>query len=158
SKEQVEGYRNFATKLWNAARFCEHHQCRLNPQFQPEQAKLAINRWIMAEVQSLGQHLATQLDHYRFDEACSALYQFIWGQFCDWYLEFTKPIFFGENEEEKKETKAAAAWTLSQLLHLLHPFMPFVTEELWEHLFTPNLLMAEPWPVYADKVAQNIFS
>lgn len=149
SRSQVEGYRNFATKLWNAARFCEHHQCAMDVEFKPENCKLAINKWIVAEVQKMGQHVSKQLDNYRFDEACSALYQFIWGQFCDWYVEFTKPIFFGDNETEKAETRAAAAWTLGQLLHLLHPFMPFVTEELWQHFSGGQKLITAPWPAYA---------
>lgn len=158
SKEQVEGYRNFATKLWNAARFCEHHQCKLQADFQPDVCQLAINRWIITEVQKLGRHLATQLENYRFDEACAALYQFIWGQFCDWYVEFTKPIFFGDNEKEKAETRAVAAWVLGELLHLLHPFMPFVTEELWQHLSGDGMLISAAWPTYAEKGAKDIFA
>jgi len=157
SKSQVEGYRNFATKLWNAARFCEHHKCLLDPSFKPEHCTLAINKWIVAEVEKMGQYLSKQLENYRFDEACAALYQFIWGQFCDWYVEFTKPIFFGDNEAEQKETRATAAWTLGQLLHLLHPFMPFVTEELWAHLNGDQKLISAPWPAYAETGA-NLYS
>jgi valyl-tRNA synthetase len=158
SKSQVEGYRNFATKLWNAARFCEHHQCHLDPAFRADQCTLDINKWIVAEVQKLGQYLVKQLDNYRFDEACAALYQFIWGQFCDWYVEFTKPIFFGENQIDQKETRAVAAWTLGQVLHLLHPFMPFVTEELWQHLMAGGKLISDPWPAYADSKVTNLYS
>lgn len=157
SKSQVEGYRNFATKLWNAARFCEHHQCKLDDAFQPEKCTLAINKWIVAEVQKLGQYLAKQLENYRFDEASAALYQFVWGQFCDWYVEFTKPIFFGENLEEQTETRAAAAWALGQILHLLHPFMPFITEELWQDLSGGKKLISSAWPAYADTKATHLY-
>lgn len=157
SKSQMEGYRNFATKLWNAARFCEHHKCELDLNFKPENCTLAINRWIIAEVQKLGQYMVKQLDNYRFDEACACLYQFIWGKFCDWYVEFTKPIFFGENELLKAETRAAAAWTLGQILHLLHPFMPYITEELWQDLSGGQKLISAQWPTYADSNAKAIF-
>ncbi|MBP6985026.1 MAG: valine--tRNA ligase [Alphaproteobacteria bacterium] len=149
SKSQVEGYRNFATKLWNAARFCEHHQCKLDNDFNPENVQMAMNQWIVTEVQKLGQEVAKQLENYRFDDACAALYQFIWGQFCDWYVEFTKPIFFGDNDAEQRETRATAAWVLGQILHLLHPFMPYITEELWQDLSGGEKLISSAWPTYA---------
>lgn len=150
SKSQVEGYRNFTTKLWNSARFCEHHQCLLDPDFDPKDATLPINKWVIAEIEILGQNLAKQLENYRYDEACAVLYQFIWGQFCDWYVELVKPIFFSGSEEDKSETRKVAAWTLGQILHLLHPFMPFVTEELWQHLSGGKELISSQWPVYAS--------
>lgn len=157
SQSQMEGYRNFATKLWNSARFCEHHQCKLDPEFQPENCQLALNKWIVAETQKLGQYMTKQLENYRFDEACSALYQFIWGQFCDWYVEFTKPIFFGDNIADQKETRTTAAWTLGQILHLLHPFMPYITEELWQDLSGGQKLITSPWPAYANTKATDLY-
>ncbi len=151
SRSQVEGYRNFATKIWNAFRFCEHNGCDYDPAFDPAQAKEPVNRWIIGEVCKTGKQMAQQLDDYRFDEACSTIYHFVWGKFCDWYLEFTKPILAQGDTPTAEETRHVTAWVLSQILHLLHPFMPFVTEELWEHLAGKQAgrLITAQWPSYA---------
>ncbi|MCH7831875.1 MAG: class I tRNA ligase family protein, partial [Proteobacteria bacterium] len=149
SESRVEGYRNFVTKLWNAARFCEMNECRPVANFNPVEAKLTVNRWIIGKVRDAEAAMTRALEAYRFNDAAAALYHFTWGTFCDWYLEFTKPILEGGDEAAKAETRATAAWTLDQLLHLLHPIMPFVTEELWEKLADGGRdgpLITSAWP------------
>jgi len=133
SESRVEGYRNFATKLWNAARFCQMNQCLPVPGFDPASVKLPINRWVVGEVALAAARVAEALDELRFSEAASAIYQFAWGSFCDWYLEFAKPLLT-EGGDSAVETRATAAWVLDQILLLLHPVMPFITEELYEKL------------------------
>ncbi len=150
SESRVEGYRNFATKMWNAARFCQVNECRLDPSFDPAACKQPANRWAVGRIVALTGRVDQALTEYKFNEAAHALYHGIWGEFCDWYLEFAKPIFAGTDEAAKKETRAAVAWALGRLLHLLHPFMPFITEELWQQaLGADNPLIVAPWPNFA---------
>ncbi|HLF58281.1 MAG TPA: valine--tRNA ligase [Alphaproteobacteria bacterium] len=149
SPARVEGHRNFATKLWNAARFCEMNGCTPRAGFDPSKCEATVNRWIVGELAAVGNDVTAALENYRFDEAAQRLYHFVWGSFCDWYLEIIKPILLS-NEPARKETQGTAAWVLDQILHLLHPFMPFITEELWEklsHLRATRLISAE-WPAY----------
>lgn len=148
--QQVEGYRNFATKLWNAARFCEMNECRPVPGYDPAATTLTLNRWIVGEVAKTAEKAAAALEGFRFSEAAQALYQFTWAGFCDWYLEFAKPVFSGTDEAAKAETRATAAWALEQILNLLNPIMPFETEELWRHLADRGdaTLVTQPWPDY----------
>ncbi len=148
AESRVEGYRNFATKLWNAARFCQMNQCAVVPGFDPAGVAEPINRWIVGKVGEAAGRIAQALDAYRFNDAANAAYQFVWNGFCDWYLEFAKPVFQGENETAKAETRATTAWVLDQILHLLHPFMPFITEELWEQLAEDRAgkLISAGWP------------
>ncbi|HXP96647.1 MAG TPA: valine--tRNA ligase [Telmatospirillum sp.] len=148
AESRVEGYRNFATKLWNAARFCQMNDCRPISGFDPSSAKEQINRWIAGKLTDAAARIAQAIESYRFNDAANAAYQFVWNSFCDWYLEFAKPTLQGEDGEAKTETRAMAAWVLDQILHLLHPFMPFITEELWEQLADDrgHFLMAARWP------------
>ena len=134
SENRVEGYRNFATKLWNAARFCEMNECRTDQSFDPTSCTQTVNRWIVGKVAEAAAAVEKGIEEYRFNEAASGIYQFTWGTFCDWYIEFTKPIFQEGDAEAIAETRAATAWVLDQLLLMLHPFMPFITEELWEKM------------------------
>jgi valyl-tRNA synthetase len=153
SKTAVEGYRNFATKLWNVARFSEMNGCKFDPHFSPETVELGINRWIISEILDLEERITLAIEAYRFNEAAHELYQFIWGTFCDWYIEFCKPIF-SEEGAQKLETQASVGWVLDRILHLLHPFMPYITEELWENLrpeAEEACLMKSSWnaePIY----------
>ncbi len=133
SEARIAGYRNFATKLWNAARFCEMNECKTVKGFDENSAKLAINKWIIAKAKQAAKEVTDNLDSFRFSEAANAVYQFAWGTFCDWYIELTKPVFYGDNEEQKAETRAVAAWVLDRILLILHPFMPFITTELWNN-------------------------
>ena len=154
AKNRVEGYRNFATKLWNAARYCQMNQCLTSPDFAPTGLTQTVNRWIVAEVIQASDKASAALDAFKFNEAANALYQFTWGSFCDWYLEFTKPILTGSDEAAKAETRATTAWVLDQVLILLHPVMPYITEELWEQLSPggiearPGRLITSRWPNY----------
>jgi valyl-tRNA synthetase len=153
SAQRVEGYRNFATKLWNAARFAEMNQCRLVADFDPVALRLPVNRWIAGEVARTRDAVTGSIEDHRYNEAAHTAYNFIWHVFCDWYLELIKSILSGKDESSKSETRAAAAWVLDQILLLLHPFMPFITEELWQKtagddLRRPSPLILASWPSY----------
>ena len=128
---RVEGYRNFATKLWNAARFCEFNGIGGSDTIAAPEATLAVNRWIIGEVTETVARLDRALADLRFDAAADAIYHFVWDRFCDWYLELIKPVMGGEDAEQADETRRVAGWAFDQILVMLHPFMPFVTEELW---------------------------
>ena len=132
SSNRVEGYRNFATKLWNAARFAEMNGAARVETYDPVAARVTVNRWITGEAARAHAAVTKGIETYRFNEAAAAAYQFVWNVYCDWYLELIKPILSGEDGPAKDETRATAAWVLDQILLMLHPFMPFVTEELWQ--------------------------
>jgi valyl-tRNA synthetase len=159
AKTRVEGYRNFATKLWNAARFAEMNVCLLQPNFEPNAVRHTINKWIVGEVGKAAARVTEGIQAYRFNEAADGIYQFAWNVYCDWYLEFAKPVFTGTDELAKEETRATAAWVLGQIVHLLHPFMPFVSDELWERLTESSkvgrqdMLLKQRWP---DAASLNI--
>ena len=155
SDSRIQGYRNFATKLWNASRFCEMNECYSVKDFDISSVKLEINKWIIAKVNEATKEVTDNLNNYRFSDAANAVYQFVWGTFCDWYIELIKPIFYGDNSQEITETRAAAAYVLDRIFVILHPFMPFVTTELWNNLATRNVdLIKAPWP-QADRVNEN---
>jgi valyl-tRNA synthetase len=145
---RVQGYRNFTTKLWNAARFCELNECRLEPGFEPEACRHIVNRWALSKLARATAETTAALEGYRFNDAAAALYRFTWDEFCDWYLELAKPLLSSDDLKVRKETRGTAGWVLAKLLHLLHPLTPFVTEELWQRLFGApgGLLIVAPWP------------
>ena len=146
---RIEGYRNFGTKLWNAARFAEMNDCRPDPAFDPKSARQTVNKWIIGETARLREAVDGALDQYRFNDAASALYAHVWGKVCDWYVELAKPLFQGEDEAAKTETRATMAWAIDQCLILLHPIMPFITEQLWGDIAPrEKLLVHADWPVY----------
>lgn len=149
-EKRIEGYRNFATKLWNAARFCQSNGIGASSTIEPPAAELAVNRWIIAETVATVQALDLALADLRFDEAANTIYQFTWSRFCDWYLELIKPVL---NEDAQVypamgvETRAVAGWVLDQILAMLHPFMPFITEELWQAMGEREQdLIVSSWP------------
>ncbi|CAN0263491.1 unnamed protein product [Discosporangium mesarthrocarpum] len=147
SHDRVAGYRNFGTKLWNAARFCEMNGCAPVADFRPEHVQETLNRWIVGEVANAASSVAQEIEAYRFDQAAGAAYRFTWHSFCDWYLEFAKPILQGEDGAAKDETRATTAWALQHILKILHPFMPFITEELWAQFGAADTLLADAdWP------------
>ena len=147
SEARIQGYRNFATKLWNSARFGEMNECALPADFDENGVKHPVNRWIVAKVKEATVELTENLDNFRFSYAANTVYQFVWGAFCDWYIEMIKPILYGSNEEEKAETRAAFAWVLNRILVILHPFMPFITSELWNNTGTRSeRLINVSWP------------
>ena len=131
SAQRVEGYRNFATKLWNAARFAEVNGCARVAGFDPKTTKETLNRWIAHETAKTSREVTEALESYRFNEAAGTVYRFVWNIYCDWYLELSKPVLMGPDGAAKSEMRAMTAWALDEILKLLHPFMPFLTEELW---------------------------
>ena len=148
---RVEGYRNFSTKLWNAARFAEMNGCERAAGFDPNAVKETVNLWIAGETERAFAAVTEALEAYKFNEAAGAAYQFVWGVYCDWYLELIKPVLAGSDEAAKTETRATAAWVLDHILKLLHPFMPFITEELWRATGEAGpkrdgLLILADWP------------
>ncbi len=151
SLQRVEGYRNFVTKIWNAARFLEMNECRRVEGYDPKANTLPLNRWIVGATARGAAAVTQGIVDYKFNEAANAAYDFVWGTFCDWYVEFAKPVLLGEDEAAKAETRATAAWALDQILTILHPFMPFVTEELWAETGKfgaprQNMLILTDWP------------
>jgi valyl-tRNA synthetase len=150
AESRVEGYRNFVTKLWNAVRFAEMNGAAFDPGFDPRSCKLTVNRWIASATRDCATAVTMALESFRFDEAANRLYQFVWGSFCDWYLEFSKPILQGGDGAAQTETRATIGWALAQIVHLLHPIMPYVTEEIWAQLGAgEGLLLTAPWPELA---------
>jgi valyl-tRNA synthetase len=152
SEKRVEGYRNFATKLWNAARFCEMNEIAGSDSVDAPEATLAVNKWIIGEVAKTTAAITRALDAFRFNDSADAIYHFTWGTFCDWYVELIKPVFWGEDEAAKAETRKVAGWVLDQILVLLHPFMPFITEELWHATRDdrPYDLIHAAWPTVTE--------
>jgi valyl-tRNA synthetase len=130
---RIAGYRNFGTKLWNATRFAEMNGVKRDPNFLPQAATQTVNRWILTELSATVADVTTAIETQRFNDAAVSLYRFVWNQVCDWYLELLKPIFSGEDEVAKAEAQGCVAYVLEEAYKLLHPFMPFMTEELWEH-------------------------
>jgi len=163
SPQMVGGYRNFATKLWNAARFGEMNECARATNYEPNKAKETLNRWILGEADKTVHAVTTALEAYKFNEASSAIYRFVWSVFCDWYLELSKPLLTGSDVAARDETRATFAFVLDQILKLLHPFMPFLTEELWrvtgeQGPKRETLLAVARWPKFkapAAKVAER---
>jgi len=146
---RVESGRNFATKLWNTSRFCEMNGCVTVPGFDPGGVGETVNQWIVAETAGAVADVTAAIEALRFNDAANAAYHFVYDIFCDWYVEITKPIFQSGNESAKAETRATTAWARDQILKLLHPFMPFITEELWAATAaTPrdSLLVVAEWP------------
>jgi valyl-tRNA synthetase len=144
--QRVEGYRNFATKLWNASRFAEMNACVLPPDFDPTEAKQTLNRWIAHETSRATREVTEAIEAYRFNDAAGAIYRFVWNVYCDWYLELAKPVLMDEEGTAKAETRAMVAWARDEILKLLHPFMPFITEELWAVTAKRDgLLTLAPW-------------
>ena len=147
SEARIAGYRNFATKLWNAARFGEMNEVSLPADFDVSRVKDTVNKWIVAKAEQATKEVTDNLNAFRFSDAANAVYQFVWGTFCDWYIEMIKPVLYGADEEAKTETRAVFAWVLKRILIILHPFMPFITTELWNNLVgTETKLIKAPWP------------
>ncbi|MEP1230454.1 MAG: valine--tRNA ligase [Litorimonas sp.] len=154
STQRIEGYRNFGTKLWNAARFAEMNGCVSQADFDPSSCTQSVNQWIVSEAVTTVKDVTKFIEDYRFDAAADAAYKFAWGTYCDWYLELIKPIMGGEDGAAKTETQAATAWALDQILKLLHPFMPFITEELWANTAPSrdSKLIITAWPDLGDEL------
>jgi valyl-tRNA synthetase len=152
AESRVEGYRNFATKLWNACRFAEMNGCVTVPGFDPKSAKETLNRWIAHETARATREVTEAIEAYKFNDAAGSAYRFVWNVFCDWYLELAKPVLAGPDCAAKAETRAMTAWARDEILKLLHLFMPFITEELWSLTSgrdrRAQVLALTPWPAY----------
>ncbi|MEM9044326.1 MAG: valine--tRNA ligase, partial [Pseudomonadota bacterium] len=163
---RVAGYRNFGTKLWNAARFAEMNGCyaadacsygRTTEELRKNSPRHMVNRWVIGETVRVSKAVHKALEEFRFNEAAGALYNHIWGTFCDWYLELSKPLLQGEDAAAKAETQATMAWALDQCLVLLHPIMPFITEELWKNLSKRDkMLVHGDWPDLSDDLIDPV--
>jgi valyl-tRNA synthetase len=156
-EKRIEGYRNFATKLWNAARFCQANGIGASTNVKAPSARLAANQWIIGEVETCVTAIEAAMEELRFDAAANAIYQFTWSKFCDWYLELIKPVFApGASETAAAETRAVAGWALDQILVMLHPFMPFITEELWHRMGERDYeLILARWPKPEAQVSRE---
>ena len=154
SVSRIAGYRNFGTKLWNACRFAEMNGVFEGHATGPApQPAATVNRWIISETARVRAEVDAALEAFRFNDAASALYSFVWHKVCDWYLEFSKPLLMDGSEAEKAETRATMAWVLDQCLILLHPIMPFITEELWQTLGQRDtMLVHQPWPEFGAEL------
>jgi valyl-tRNA synthetase len=151
---RVEGYRNFATKLWNACRFAEMNACAVPADFDPAKTTQTLNRWIAHETSRATREVTEAIEAYRFNDAANATYRFVWNVYCDWYLELAKPVLMGEEGDAKAETRATVAWARDEILKLLHPFMPFITEELWAVTASRDGLLAlAPWSRKASELS-----
>ena len=152
STQRIAGYRNFGTKLWNAARFAEMHGATGSTGANP-QSKITVNRWIVGETAKVRNIVDLSLSEFRFNDAANALYAFVWGKVCDWYVEFSKPLLMDGTETERAETRETMAWVIDQCLVLLHPIMPFITEELWQTLGNRDkMLVHGDWPTYGNEL------
>ncbi len=147
SVERVAGYRNFGTKLWNATRFAQMNEAKFGESIDPQALDLSVNKWIIGELYKCTSAVSEAIEDYRFNDAASAAYQFTWDVLCDWYLELSKPILGGEDAAARAETQAVLGWVLEQTYITLHPFMPFITEVLWEQTGDrDSFLMQQTWP------------
>ena len=153
SKDRIAGYRNFGTKLWNAARFAEMNDCKPVDGFDPKSVSQTVNKWIIGETAQARVAHDEALSQYRFNDAANGLYAFVWGKVCDWYVEFAKPLFASDDAAVIAETRATMAWVIDQCLILLHPTMPFITEELWGEIADrPKMLVHTDWPDYGAEL------
>ncbi len=157
SVERIAGYRNFGTKLWSAANFGQMNDCKPQADFDPATAALTLNKWIISETVKTTAEVTRCIEAYRFNDAADAAYKFTWDTFCAWYLEMSKPLLSGEDGADKNETRASFAWVLDQILKLLHPFMPFITEELWGQIADErsSMLIISDWPQLAESLIDD---
>ena len=155
SESRVEGYRNFGTKLWNAARFSEINECFLNKNFDVNGVKYSVNKWIITEFSETKKQVERNIGEYRFNDAANVIYHFVWGEFCDWYLELIKPHFINKSTHVK-EIRNTCAYLIDSILIILHPFMPFITEEIWSSIKERDPLITCLWdnnyPNYKDNI------
>ncbi len=147
SESVIENYRNFITKVWNVSRFYEMNGCYLDENFNVAKVELDVNKWIVSKVRTVIDKVSQNVEDYRFNEAALSIYHFVWDEFCQLYTELVKPILYGDNDSEKEEVKKLSAWVINNILHILHPFTPFVTEEIANRLFnSDDFIMLSEWP------------
>ena len=147
AESRIEGYRNFATKIWNACRFLEMNNATGKPGLDGITINDPINQWILFELNRTSSAMKTAITEYRFNDAADTIYHFIWHQFCDWYLEWIKPVLGDENHSANNKYTRVAATVMAEAITMLHPLMPFITEELWKEIFEgENMLISSSWP------------
>jgi valyl-tRNA synthetase len=146
SENQVASSRNFITKFWNATRYALMNGAVWSEDFQPMKCSFEMNQWIVAETEECCRSVEDSIKNYRFHEASQSIYQFLWGTFCDWYIEFTKPLLMGELNENKEEIQSTIAWVIGKLCHLMHPITPYVTEEIWRAIGGKGVVITSSWP------------
>ena len=151
STDRVIGYRNFGTKIWNAARYAQLNNCESSANFNPDTVTNSINKWIIFQTTDLKKEVDSALETFRFNDAANHLFSHVWSKFCDWYIEFSKSLFSGDDVKLKNETKLTFAWVFDQCLIMLHPFMPFITEEIWQqNKNRKNMIVHETWPDFQN--------
>jgi valyl-tRNA synthetase len=159
SSARIEGYRNFITKFWNAARYAEINGCKSELDFDPNACTEVLNRWIIKGVAETEKQVTQALNSFRFNDAAQAIYGFTWHTFCDWYLEFTKPILSDGESDSAMEVRRVTGWVIDRITALLHPFSPFVTEEIWQSRCPENgsrpFLDLSAWPSFSDQVSKD---
>ncbi len=156
SVDRIAGYRNFGTKLWSAANFGQMNDCNTVEDFDPSTVTMTVNKWIISELTKTVSEVSRCIEGYRFNDAADAIYKFTWDTFCNYYLEMTKPILTGDNQAELIETRATFAWTRDQIVKLLHPFMPFITEDIWlKTSDRPQALIISDWPELSDDLIDD---
>ena len=153
SVDRIAGYRNFGTKLWSAANFGQMNDCNTVEGFDPAAVTMTLNQWIISELTQTVAEVSRCIEGYRFNDAADAIYKFTWDTFCNYYLEMSKPTLSGDNQTEAAETRAAFAWVRDQIVKLLHPFMPFITEDLWLKTSDRHqALIISEWPELGDSL------
>ena len=149
SEDRIKGYRNFLNKIWNANNFSKLNKCKISKKLNIKKITLDINKWIYFELEKTSTEVKKNISNFRFDEAARLIYQFVWHSYCDWYIEFLKPIFDSKNKKEIEEARSISAFVQSNILVLLHPFIPFFTEKVWQDFQFSNYfkkpLMFKPW-------------
>ena len=132
SEERVKGYRNFLNKIWNANKFSKINKCHISKKINIKAIKLDVNKWIYFKLIKTNYEAKKYISNFRFDEAARVIYQFVWHSYCDWYIEFLKPIFNSKNVKNIEETRNISSYIQANILILLHPFIPFFTEKVWQ--------------------------
>jgi valyl-tRNA synthetase len=153
--ERIEGYRNFMNKLWNAFRFVQPYLDLADDELSDKSKWHLHDKWILAELNTVAKTMNDSMDEYRFDDACSAIYQFVYEKFCSWYIELSKNILNGTDEAAKKQRATVLKYSLRQIMKLLHPVAPYITEELWSHLGSKNLLATENYVEFDPKLQDD---
>jgi valyl-tRNA synthetase len=162
SEDRVRGYRNFLNKIWNANKFSKINKCKLSNKLNIKKVNLDVNKWIYFELVKTNKIATKYIENFRFDEAARIIYQFVWHSYCDWYIEFLKPIFDSKNEKNLKESRNMSAFIQANILILLHPFIPFFTEKVWQDFkFTDYFkapLMFKDWDIKSQSSFNKSFN
>jgi len=162
SEDRVKGYRNFLNKIWNSNKFSQINNCSLSKSFNINKIHLDINKWIYFELVNTNIKAKKYIENFRFDEAARVIYQFVWHSYCDWYIEFLKPIFDSKNEKNLEESRNMLSFVQSNILILLHPFIPFFTEKVWQDFKFNNYfkksLMFKSWDIKAKQAFNKSYS